>query len=116
MRIIFVYNANSGLINGALDIAHKILSPETYPCNLCNITHGVLREREKWKKFRELSTDELEFLHKDEFEKKYKEVKEYPTVLIRSKTNDLHEIISKYDFNQLKNVEELIKKLQEKIV
>ena len=116
MKIIFVYNANSGLMNTVLDIGHKILSPETYNCNLCNITHGVLQEREEWKTFRESSTDELEFLHKDEFEKKYKQVKAYPTVLMSNQENHLHEILNKDELNQLKSVEELIKTLQAKIV
>ncbi|MGK7942513.1 MAG: GTPase [Crocosphaera sp.] len=116
MKIIFVYNANSGLMNTVLDIGHKILSPETYNCNLCNITHGVLQEREEWKSFRESSTNELEFLHKDEFEKKYKQVKEYPIVLMSNQKNELHEIINKDELNQLNTVEGLIKKLQETII
>ncbi|NJM95354.1 MAG: GTPase, partial [Acaryochloridaceae cyanobacterium CSU_5_19] len=40
-RLIFVYNANSGGINTALDIAHKLLSPSTYRCNLCRLTHDT---------------------------------------------------------------------------
>ena len=31
-KIIFVYNADSGLVNGLIDWAHKIVSPETYSC------------------------------------------------------------------------------------
>ncbi len=30
MKIVFVYNANSGLMNTVLDIGHKIISPDTY--------------------------------------------------------------------------------------
>ncbi len=116
MKIIFVYNANSGLMNTVLDIGHKILSPETYECNLCNITHGVLQEREEWKTFRESSTDDLEFLHKDEFEKKYQQVKEYPVILMSNGRNELQEIINKDELNQLDTVEGLIKKLKETII
>jgi len=39
-RLIFVYNAESGTMNSAIDFAHKMLSPETYECNLCRITYG----------------------------------------------------------------------------
>ena len=32
--IVFVYNADSGLFNMVTDTAHKMLSPDTYECNL----------------------------------------------------------------------------------
>ncbi|EAZ90332.1 hypothetical protein [Crocosphaera chwakensis] len=115
MKIIFVYNANSGFINTVLDIGHKIISPETYNCNLCNITYGILKEKEEWKTFRESSDHELKFLHKDEFEKKYKQVREYPTILMSNKNNEFHELINKEQLNKLKSVEELINKLQNSI-
>ena len=40
-ELIFIYNAKSGLVNELLDFAHKIISPETYNCNLCAITYGT---------------------------------------------------------------------------
>lgn len=113
MKIIFVYNANSGFVNSILDIGHKVISPKTYECNLCNMTYGVVSEREEWKKFRESSKDELEFLHKDEFEKKYKEKRKYPIILKINETNSLDELVSKDDLNKMKNVNELIQKLRE---
>jgi hypothetical protein len=113
MKIIFVYNADSGFINSILDIGHKIISPNTYKCSLCNMTYGVMSEREEWKRFRESSKDELEFLHKDEFEKKYKEKREYPIILKINGANRLDELISKDDLNKMKNVNELIQKLKE---
>ena len=82
MKIIFVYNADSGFVSSLLDIGHKVISPDTYSCNLCKMTYGVIGEREEWKKYRESSKDEMEFLHKDEFENKYKEISyfEYWTI------------------------------------
>ena len=113
MKIIFVYNANSGLVNSLLDIGHKVISPKTYACDLCNLTYGVMSEREEWKQFRESSKDELEFLHKDDFEKKYKEKREYPTILKMNDADGLDEVISKEELNKLKNVNELIQRLNE---
>ena len=37
--LIFVYNAKSGTLNAAIDYFHKIVSPETYDCNLCILTY-----------------------------------------------------------------------------
>lgn len=80
-KLIFVYNANSGLHNAILDSAHKILSPDTYACNLCDITFGTLTEDKVWRKYRKKNKKllkaqnpsglEMEFLHKNEFVKKY---------------------------------------------
>ncbi|EAS20571.1 GTPase [Nonlabens mediterrranea] len=75
-KLIFVYNANSGKINSLLDSAHKIVSPDTYDCKLCDLTYGVFKENEEWSRFRESLLDtnlnlQLEFLHKDEFAKQY---------------------------------------------
>ena len=42
--LLFVYNAKSGIANVLVDISHKLLSPETYSCNLCVITHNTFIE------------------------------------------------------------------------
>ena len=70
-NLLFVYNADSGLFNTVTDIAHKMLSPKTYECNLCSITHGVFKVRETWVQFLEQLDAACEFLHKDEFLKNY---------------------------------------------
>ncbi len=75
-KLIFVYNANAGKINSLLNGAHKLISPGTYDCKLCELTYGVFKEDVDWIRFRESvkTTNpnlQLEFLHKDEFEKQY---------------------------------------------
>ncbi|WP_107667575.1 GTPase [Cyanothece sp. BG0011] len=112
MKIIFVYNANSGFMNTVLDIGHKIISPETYNCNLCNITYGIFKENKEWKTFRESSDYELEFLHKDEFEKKYQQKRDYPIILMSNKNYELYELINKDELNKMQSAEELINQLQ----
>ena len=112
MKIVFVYNANSGLMNTVLDIGHKIISPDTYECNLCAITYGVLTDNKEWKAFRESSKDELEFLHKDEFEEKYQQVRDYPIVLVSNTNNELSELIDKDELNKMQTAKQLIQKLQ----
>jgi hypothetical protein len=69
--LLFVYNADSGLFNTVTDIAHKILSPQTYSCNLCALTHGHFKVREDWVKFLETLDADCEFLHRDEFHTAY---------------------------------------------
>ena len=80
-RLVFVYNADSGMFNTLTDIAHKVFSPQTYECNLCAISHSYLSERTEWKEFVEELGVECEFLHRDEFFKKYSsDEKEFPII------------------------------------
>jgi len=70
-KLIFVYNAESGLLNAMKDWAHKIVSPETYPCSLCALTYDNLGMRRPWREFIKELGYEVEFLHRDELEEKY---------------------------------------------
>jgi hypothetical protein len=71
-KLVFVYNADSGMFNTLTDIAHKIFSPQTYSCQLCAISHSYFSERDEWKAFIKHLDIECEFLHRDEFMQKYK--------------------------------------------
>ena len=110
MKLVFVYNADSGLINTLIDIGHKAISPQTYECNLCDLTFGLFKEHKKWKQFREESNTEMEFLHRDEFEQKYARKFEYPVIL--KEDNDLSVMISQAELNEIKTLDELISKVE----
>lgn len=69
--LLFVYNADTGFFNLAADIAHKVFSPSTYPCRLCDLTHGVWRIRPEWEAFVRASPVPMTFLHRDEFRAQY---------------------------------------------
>lgn len=65
--LLFVYNANSNRWNKLFDIIHKAISPETYTCDLCKLTHGVFKEKERWAVFKKQSKFRMTFLYKDQF-------------------------------------------------
>ncbi|QHI38393.1 hypothetical protein IMCC3317_37850 [Kordia antarctica] len=113
-KIIFVYNATSGKVNSLLDIAHKLISPKTYQCDLCSITHDTFSENEQWKQFRETTKLPLEFLHSDEFEANYKNKDAKYPVIFLEENQKLTEWISKSDIEQLENTEELIQLIKTK--
>lgn len=110
-KLLFVYNTNSGKGNTLMDVAHKILSPKTYQCNLCNITFGVFSENRLWKRFREKSSAEMEFLHKDEFSKayasKFGHKFTFPIILAET-SNGLEVYMGTEELNELKKPEDLI--------
>ena len=70
-KLIFVYNADSGILNSLKDWAHKIISPETYPCSLCTLTYDNLGMRRTWREFIEELECDVEFLHRDEFAEQF---------------------------------------------
>jgi len=70
-KLIFVYNADGGIINMIKDLIHKNVSPETYPCSLCAVTYDNLGMKREWKQFVSLLGRKVEFLHRDELEKKH---------------------------------------------
>ncbi|MBN2155547.1 MAG: hypothetical protein JW776_05855 [Candidatus Lokiarchaeota archaeon] len=117
-KLVFVYNADGGTINGIKDYFHKIFSPSTYDCNLCGISFGLGGMKRDWKTYIEELTFPVEFLHRDEFKKRYpNKQKEFPSAWIE-RNNNIELLISSNEMNQPKSLEDLISlttnKLKEK--
>lgn len=116
--LFFVYNANSGFSSALLDSAHKAFSPKTYDCKLCQLTFGVISENKKWKEYRQQSDIEMIFLHKDEYQEKFKskfeKLYDLPVVLHQD-NYDLSVLIAKDELNQIEDVDTLIKKINSRL-
>jgi hypothetical protein len=85
VTLIFVYNANAGIVAGIMDSIHKTLSPATYPCSLCAITYGAVRMDPKWKAWLKAQPFESMFYHRPDFRAAYPGVTvDLPIVLIES--------------------------------
>ena len=110
MKLIFVYNADSGVVNTVKDIGHKLFSPQTYDCFLCSLTHGTFRENPEWKSYREGADSDMEFLHRDEFEQIYNERMDYPVVLKENGT--LEVVISRDRLGSIGSLDELITEIE----
>lgn len=108
MRLLFVYNAKSGKINTLFDIGHKLISPSTYACKLCELTHGTFKEKEDWKAFRESSDIDMEFYHIDEFEAKYPNQQHSYPIILKEENNTLTPIMNRAQLSNVKDVEALI--------
>lgn len=111
MRLVFIYNAKSGVQQGLFNLAHKILSPDTYNCSLCKLTHGAFTSRKEWTEFMKSYPHELEFYHLDEFESRYPERFNYPVVL-EVRNGNLKVVLSAKEINKLENVKGLIRALE----
>lgn len=65
--LIFIYNADGGVLDALGDMVHKIVSPATYPCSLCALTYSPVAMRGAWRRFlKRLGLPTL-FLYRDEF-------------------------------------------------
>ena len=107
--LIFVYNADSGIFNLIGDMVHKIISPSTYQCDLCKITYGITNEKEGWKNYISSLPYRVIFLHKDEFEKQYPNVKEKLPAVFENSKGKLRLVISSDKINKCKNLSDLKK-------
>ncbi len=106
MKLIFVYNSDSNPISSLIDLGRKIISPESYDCSLCKLTYGPFTELEAWKAFRTSIGVPMEFLHRDEFEKKYGRKFVYPVILKNGA--EIGVLIPKQELDGFKELDELI--------
>lgn len=105
--LLLVYNAAAGLGNALLDYAHKLLSPATYPCHLCALTHHHFGPTQAFQDFLKTSPFKLEILHKDEFESVYQQSIVYPAILLKPENGQLQLIFSSDQIRTFKTFEEL---------
>lgn len=112
-KLIFVYNADSGVFNLMTDIAHKIFSPQTYACNLCAVTHSNFGMKKEWKEYLESLDIPPEFLHADEFKQKYPTEKvELPAIFREKNEGGLILTVDARTINRCKSISDLKKTLQ----
>jgi len=112
MKLVFVYNADSGLFNTLTDIAHKLLSPDTYECNLCNLTHGYFAAREEWTTFLDDLDADIEFLHRDEYMERYPDSKvEFPAIFVNA-YDELTLWIDKHVINEMSSTDALMEMIR----
>lgn len=118
-KLIFVYNADSGFRNMLLDSMHKILSPGTYDCKLCDITFGIFTENRRWKAFREKTSIPMEFLHKDEFRKAYASKFGYKftfPIILAATADNLEIFIGTQELNAITDAERLMERIDRRMI
>lgn len=114
-QLLFVYNANSNFYNLTIDFVHKIISPSTYQCSLCSLTHGNFLIKKEWKNFVHDLPVKTIFFHKDEFEKSYQIDIEVPSVLIKN-DSAISELISRAEIDNCNSLTQLKHLVESKLV
>lgn len=112
-EIIFIYNAKSNVFNALSDFAHKILSPSTYPCSLCQLTYGNIGMNKQWALFLKTLPYRKTFLHKDEattIDAIY--LANLPVILFKNKKGIIQVLMTSKELDQLTALEDLIETLK----
>lgn len=108
MKLIFVYNANAGIVAGILDSIHKTVSPATYSCDLCAITYGAVRMDPKWKAWLAAQPFQTLFYHRPDFRAAYPAVNADLPVILIERDGQISELVGADDFKNTPTVDSLI--------
>lgn len=114
-KLLFVYNADSGVMNSIIDTGHKLISPETYQCNLCRLTFGTFAMRNEWKKVVDNLRIPVEFLHRSEFHSFYPERRDELPAAFIVEHGELRQLVNKSEINSCTTLEQLIDLIQTKL-
>lgn len=111
MRLLFVYNADAGLVSGMLDSIHKTISPETYECALCQLTHGLFTMDKAWRAYLQALPIESVFFHRQDFKSAYPAATFALPVILLERGATLLELVSAEQMSALGDVDALISAL-----
>ncbi len=113
-HLLFVYNADAGLFSSAVDFVHKMVSPATYSCSLCQLTYGNFTRKQEWKDFLNDLPATKTFLHRNEFVKQYNSGVALPAVFYLEENNP-ELLLSATEINTCHSLPELQVILQQKM-
>jgi hypothetical protein len=107
-RLILVYNANGGLLNGLRDSIWKAFRPSTYPCSLCVLTFGWFTMYRPWRDFLDNLPHEKVYLHKDEIGQAFSELDiALPAILVSKGSHPPEVLVSAAELDALPDLSAL---------
>ncbi len=108
-RLVIVYNANAGIVAGVMDSVHKLVSPATYPCQLCAVTYGLTSMRREWRAFLDELGLETLFHHRPDFRAAFPAAADWPLPLVAvEQAGALTQLVSAADFAAIPDLPTLI--------
>ena len=108
-RLVFVYNAEAGIVAGVMDSVHKLVSPATYPCQLCAVTYGLVAMKREWRAFLDGLGMALVFHHRPDFRAAFPAAVDWPLPLVAVEADGvLHPLIPAADFAAIPDLATLI--------
>ncbi|MEY4851061.1 MAG: hypothetical protein RLZZ331_2065 [Pseudomonadota bacterium] len=116
MKLVIVYNANEGLLAGAMDSLHKLFAPATYLCKLCALTYGLLAMRREWRAYLDGLAMEARFHHRPDFRAAFPQAADWPLPLIAvEQDGQLAVLISAADFASIADLSHLMMEVDRRL-
>lgn len=115
MKLVFVYNAEAGLLNGIMDSIQKVVSPSTYACDLCAITYGLTTMNSKWRVWLKQLDMPAQFFHRADFRRAWPDENVRLPAILMEKDDQLTALIAADAFESIKHVDQLIAVLEGKL-
>ncbi len=115
MNILFVYNADAGVFNAISDSIHKVMSPDTYECQLCKITYGMTSMQKEWRQFLDGLVAKKTFLHRNEFQKQYPDIPSNLPAIFTEEAGQLYPFLNADEINQCEDLDALIEAVSTRI-
>ena len=115
-RMIFVYNADGGLLNALKDAVWKAASPSTYPCSLCALTYGYVSMHGRWRRFLGTLAHTKVFHHRDDFALAFPDHGiALPAILLADSDSTLQVLVSADVLDALPDLDALIALVKEQL-
>lgn len=116
MRLVLVYNAEEGLLAGVMDSVHKLVSPSTYPCQLCAVTYGLTSMKREWRAFLDGLGMDVLFHHRPDFRRAFPAAADWPLPLVAIELDGkLAPLVTADDFAQIPDLPTLIRVMRERL-
>ena len=115
MKLLMVYNAEAGFLNGVMDSMHKMFSPATYQCSLCAITHDTFGMRTEWKEFIERLNIPIDFFHRPDFRVAYPDIEVELPAILADENGEIRTILTADEMKSAGDVPGLIRALSSKL-
>lgn len=106
--LVFVYNAEAGLLNGLLDLGHKLVSPSTYPCSLCAVTYSSFGMKRPWQDFVNGLGRPVRFAYRDQIRDEYGMTEVTLPAVFEEKDGRLEPWLTAEQLNGCRSLDELM--------
>lgn len=114
--LVIVYNADEGLGAALFDAAHKLIRPDTYPCDLCAITYGAVSMKEAWRDWLKGQPFPTEFHNRQDFARAYPALSRLPLpAILRRDGDELTLLLAAEDMRADMGVDALITAVESKL-
>lgn len=114
--LMIVYNADEGVGAALFDAVHKLVRPDTYPCNLCAITYGAVSMKGAWRDWLKSLPFATEFHHRQDFARAYPAMSRLPLpAILRRDGNELTLLLGADDMRADMGVDALITAVEAKL-